>query len=184
MPKENTRENTRENTNWLKFSIGLGACLLVRLLPLRAPNLEPILAVQMPFAKNFGQFTAFLFGILSILAYDVFTGTLGYWSIFTALAYGALGILAYQFFKNKAANRRNFFLFAIFGTLFYDAVTGLMVGPLLFHQSLVNAFYGQIPFTLLHLAGNLSLALLLSPLVHYLTRENFLKNESVVLARA
>ena len=56
--------------------------------------------------------------------------------------------------------------FAIIGTLAYDAVTGLTVGPLLFHQTFYSALIGQIPFTILHLIGNTSFALLLSPLIY------------------
>ncbi len=152
--------------NWLKFVTGLVVCLLVRLLPFRPPNIEPILAVQMPFSKVYGAYVGFLFAILSIVLYDLITGTLGMWSLVTAGAYGVLGLGAAVYFKKNNANVWGFVRYAIFGTLFFDAVTGLTVGPLLFHQSFASALVGQIPFTMMHLLGNVSFAVLLSPAIY------------------
>jgi len=62
--------------------------------------------------------------------------------------------------------------FAIYGTLFFDAVTGLTVGPIFFHQFIYRILVGQIPFTALHLLGNVTLAALLSPGIY-----NFFNSE-------
>jgi uncharacterized membrane protein len=70
--------------NWLKFSVGLVLCLLVRLIPFRPPNIEPILATNMPFSKAYGPYAGFLFAFVSIVLYDVVTSTLGMWSLITA----------------------------------------------------------------------------------------------------
>ena len=155
-----------ENKNQKNLIIGLLTCLFIRLIPFRAPNVEPILATQMPFAKKYGAFTGFIFGVLSIIFYDLLTGTAGPWTLFTATAYGLLGFLAALFFKKRSASRKNFVSFAVLGTLFYDAITGLTVGPLFFHQSFMIALVGQIPFTALHLVGNVTFALLISPAVY------------------
>jgi hypothetical protein len=42
-------------------------------------------------------------------------------------------------------------------------MTGPTIGPIFFHQSLMGSIIGQIPFTLLHLLGNIIFAILLSP---------------------
>ena len=68
--------------------------------------------------------------------------------------------------------RKNYVLFAVIGTLFYDAVTGLTIGPLLWGQPFMVALIGQIPFTLLHLAGNITFAVVLSPLLYTWVVEN------------
>lgn len=148
------------------LSTGILACLSVRLIPFRAPNIEPIFATQMPFSKAYGKFAGFVFGVSSILAYDFLTHTGGVWTLITASAYGTLGIFSAWYLKNKKASRRNFALVALIGTLFYDAITGLTIGPLFFHQSFVSALVGQIPFTLMHLFGNISFALILSPAIY------------------
>src|SRR3989338_10401938 len=122
-----------QTTNNIKVAIVFAACLLFRLLPFRAPNLEPILASQMPIAKQFGGLAGFFFGALSILLYDALTGTLGPWTLLTAPMYGLLGLAAARYLKNRAG-RRHFVFFAIVGTIFYDATTGLTVGPLFFNQ--------------------------------------------------
>ena len=158
--------------NWLKFVIGLVSCLLIRLIPFRPPNIEPILATQMPFAKAYGALAGFFFAFFSIVLFDIITGTLGKWSLLTSITYGILGIAGAFYFKNRKANSWNFAKFAIAGTIFFDAVTGLSIGPLFFNQPFVEAFFGQIPFTGLHLLGNVSFALVLSPAIYRFVIEN------------
>lgn len=158
--------------NLLKFAISFLICLLVRLIPFRPPNVEPILATMMPFSRAFGGLFGFIFGFFSIIFYDVLTGTLGVWTLITASTYGVLGVISYLYFRKFKASFMNFGLFAVFGTLFFDAVTGLTIGPMIFHQSLQSAIVGQIPFTLWHLLGNVSFALVLSPALYRLVIEN------------
>lgn len=139
-------------------------CLAFRLVPGRPPNFEPILTTQMPIGKTYGGIMAFFFGVGSILLYDFVTGTWGLWTLITAPTYGALGFMGTWYLK-KRDKLRHMAVFAVFGTLFYDAITGLSVGPLIFGQPFMAAFLGQIPFTLMHLLGNVSLSLIWSPLV-------------------
>lgn len=147
------------------FGVALLGCLTFRFLPFRPPNVEPLLAVQMPFAKRYGMLTAFLFGSLSIIIFDSLTSGIGVWTLITALLYGLLGIFSALFFKSFEANAKNYALFAFIGVISYDALSGLTIGPLLFHQTLTSAFIGQIPFTILHLAGAIPFAYFLSPLI-------------------
>jgi len=156
---------TKEN-NYFRFFIALVACLLVRLLPFRAPNVEPIMATAMPFGKAYGALTGFLFGFLSIIVYDAVTSTLGTWTVLTSLSYGVIGMASAYYFQNRAATRKHFVSFAVVATLFFDATTGLLTGPLFFDQPFSVALAGQIPFTLLHLAGNVAFAAILSPHIY------------------
>lgn len=146
-------------------------CLGFRLIPFRAPNVEPILGAQMPASKIGGATLGFFFGFLSIILYDLITGTAGVWTLITATTYGLLGIFSALYFKNRIATRKNFVTFAILGTLFYDAVTGFTVGPLFFHQNFSIAFAGQIPFTALHLLGSVAAALFVSPALYGLLNQ-------------
>lgn len=167
--------------NYFKFTIGLFLCLLVRLIPLRAPNIEPILATAMPFGKQFGALAGFSFGLISVLLYDVLTGTLGVHTFFTAGAYGIIGFWSASYFKNREATAWNFVRFAVFGTLFFDAVTGLVVGPVFFNQPFSYALAGQIPFTILHLLGNVAFAAVLSPAIYkFLIRKRKRESESSI----
>lgn len=169
-------------TGWLKFVIGWSAVFLFRLIPFRLPNVEPMLATLMPFSKRYGLVGSFLFGFLGIALFDAVTSGWGIWTLVTALAYGALGPAAHVFFKNREASVKNFLYFGIVGTVAYDAVTGLTIGPLLWHQSFMVALTGQIPFTLLHLAGTIVFATFLSPALYRWVVQNevfeisFLKN--------
>src|SRR3989344_391718 len=138
--------------NYFKFFLALVVCLSVRLLPFRAPNVEPILATLMPIGRAYGALAGLAFAVLSILLYDVVTGTIGLW--------------AAHYFKNKKANKWSYVRFAIVGTFIYDALTGFTVGPLFFHQTFWGSLVGQIPFTMLHLLGNTVFAFILSPAIY------------------
>jgi len=140
----------------------------VRLIPFRAPNVEPILATTMPFSRAYGALTGFSFAVLSILLYDIITHTLGVQTLFTAGAYGVLGLWAAYYFKKNKEKKWGYVSFAVIGTLFFDAVTGLTVGPIFFHQSFMQSLIGQIPFTALHLISNVAFALILSPAIYNL----------------
>ena len=168
--------------NWLKFVIGFGCCLSIRLVPFRAPNIEPILATQMPFSKVYGAYFGFIFGFFSIIVYDLITFHFGVWSLITGAVYGLLGIIATSYFRQKEnPSRVDYALFAVFGTLLYDALTGLSIGPLFFHQSFTNAFIGQIPFTFLHLLGNVSFSIILSPVIHnFISKNKKLETQSII----
>lgn len=170
--------------SWLKLVGVFTLCLLFRLLPGRPPNVEPILASQMPMARHFGALTGFFFGVFSILFYDIVTGTVGPWTLLTASAYGVLGLGAAWYLKNRIQTRY-FVYFAIAGTLFYDAATGLTVGPLFFNQPLMAALLGQIPFTLMHLLGNVSLALVWSPFLMrwFQAQPTKIRNSNIDLVR-
>lgn len=159
------------NKNWAKYILGFSICLFVRFIPFRAPNIEPILATQMPIAKSFGKFPAFFFGAFSIFLYDALTSSIGIWTLFTALTYGIIGLWASYYLKNKNNSSVSYIKFAIFGTLFYDAITGLIIGPAFFHQPFVLAIIGQVPFTLWHLLGNIIFAMILSPAVFKFFKE-------------
>jgi uncharacterized membrane protein YuzA (DUF378 family) len=158
--------------NYFKFFVTLFLCLLVRLIPFRAPNVEPIMAATMPVGRIYGALSGFSFAVLSILIYDLVTHTLGVHTIFTAGAYGLVGLASVYYFQEREGKTMDYVRFAIYGTLFFDAFTGLTVGPIFFHQSFVGSLVGQIPFTALHLLGNITLAACLSPgLYHFLIRK-------------
>jgi len=163
-------------SNRIKFVLAWALAFIIRLLPFRPANFEPILAMLMPVSKRFGATASFAFGFLSIALFDLVTSGIGEWTYITAIAYGGLGVFSSLYFRNRAASRRNFLAFGIVGTLVYDAVTGLIPGPLFHHQSFMVALTGQIPFTLSHLAGTIAFTLVLSPVLsRWLAKEDVLE---------
>ena len=152
--------------SYLKFSLALILCLLARLIPVRVPNIEPIFATMMGVGRAYGAVAGFSFAVLSILSYDVITGTLGTQTLFTVIVYGVLGVWSAYYFNKNKENKWSYVRFAIIGTLFFDAFTGLTVGPIFFHQSFLGSLVGQVPFTALHLAGNVLFAFILSPAIY------------------
>jgi len=150
----------------IKFIIGWVVVFLIRLIPFRPPNVEPVLTTMMPFSKRYGIIGTFLFGFLSIALFDLAVAKIGQWTLITGLAYGIVGIGSWVFFRNRESTRWNYLVYAVIGTLAYDALTGLTIGPLMFGQSLAEAFLGQIPFTAMHLAGNIAFSVTLSPAIY------------------
>lgn len=145
--------------------------MAIRLIPFRAPNVEPIMASIMPLGKKYNSIASFLFGFLSIVIYDSLTSGIGIWTLITSLAYGLLGLGASFYFKNRSG-WKNYATYAVFATIVYDVLTGLTIGPLFFNQSFIVSAIGQIPFTMLHLISNVSFAIVLSPLIEmWLTHE-------------
>jgi uncharacterized membrane protein YuzA (DUF378 family) len=169
----------KSKKNYFKFTLALVLCLLVRLIPFRAPNIEPIMATTMPFSRAYGAIFGFSFAVLSILLFDITTHTLGVQTIFTVIAYGVIGLWSASYFKNYQGNVWGYARFAIMGTLFFDAFTGLTVGPIFFHQSFIVSLLGQIPFTALHLVGNVTLAFILSPAIYGLLVKKKKEKEKV-----
>ncbi len=150
----------------VKVILGWLLVFAIRLVPFRPPNFEPMMAALMPFSKGHGPIVAFLFGALGIALYDLAWGLVGSWTIVTALTYGALGILSWLYFRKRETSVRNFLIAGIAGTLLYDAVTGVAMGPLLYGQPFMEALLGQIPFTLMHLLGTVTFSIVLSPLLY------------------
>ncbi len=151
---------------WFKYSVAFLAVLLFRLLPFRAPNVEPLLSAIMPLSKSYGALPGLAFAILSIVLYDALTAGIGVWTLVAAVAYGLVSVGAYYYFKNRAASRSNFITFSIVSVVLYDAATGLTTGPLMYGQSLSAAASGQIPFTMLHLLGAVLFAAVVSPALY------------------
>jgi uncharacterized membrane protein len=162
---------------WLKYVIVFLGVLLVRLLPFRAPNVEPLLSAVMPLTKRFGMLEGAGFAVISIVLYDALTAGLGIW---TFAAYGGIAVGAHFYFQRREATRGNFVRYSIISVLVYDAVTGLTVGPLAFNQSFAAAAAGQIPFTVLHLLGAVLFAIVVSPVLHRWLQES----EAPAMAKA
>lgn len=164
-------------TNRLKYTIAFLTVFLIRLIPFRVPNVEPLMAVVMPMSKKLNGLNLFIFSFLSIFVFDLVTSGLGIWTLIAGLAYGLVGLGANYFLKNRSG-WKNYALYAFFATIFYDALTGLTIGPLFFNQSLINSLLGQIPFTILHLLGNVSFAIVISPVIErwFKKKDVFVKN--------
>ena len=152
--------------SWAKLSIAFVVCIAIRLLPppFRAPNVEPLFATMMPFAKHGGALLGFAFTFVSMVLFDVVSGHVGQWTLLTAVTYGLVGAVAPAFFK-YIPGVRGYVSYAFLGTIFFDVVTGVIGGPLLFGQPFAVALAGQIPFTMMHLVGNMTFALTLSPIL-------------------
>lgn len=171
---------------YIKPIIIFTVILVARLIPVRPPNVEPILASVLPLGKKFGFFTASVFAFTSIVIYDAFTAGIGSYTWIAAFTYTLLAIMGTLYMKNSPFRRGNYVIASIVGVIFYDVITGVLAGPIFFGQIFSVAFFGQIPFTALHLMGAIIFALVLSPILekYFKTEEvfvwNFTKKAEVV----
>ena len=165
----------------IKFLTGLAFASLFRLVPMPLPNLEPIMATTLPFAKKMGPLAGLLFALAALVSWDFISGRLGMWTLYTGIAYAAVGYYAGKFFAERKLGMKNRLGFALAATLFYDAVTALAFGWQ-FGQPLAVTVLGQIPFTAYHLLGNTIAVAVLTPLIDFYLVEN--KALDVFAARA
>jgi hypothetical protein len=145
--------------------VGFVGATLFRLIPFRPPNMEPLLSIMMPFSKKVGAFELAIFGFLSIVLHDSLTVGIGSHTWSAGGIYAVLGLVSCTYFKNRAFSSTSFTTFSVASILFFDIMTGVVLGPIISGGSFVVAFVGQIPFTALHLMGGVFFALTLSPLI-------------------
>ena len=148
-----------------KYIAGFVATLLFRLLSpfLGWWNISPLMATELAGSKAYGPWVGGIYGALSMVLLDVTMGKVGSWTTLTAGTYGIVGVWGSYFLRNRPASARNFLLASVAGTLFFDLITGVLAGPLLFGQTWMSAIVGQVPFTFRHLAGNSLFAVTLAP---------------------
>ncbi len=167
---EGIRNKNTFRKSGLKYAFGFLFTFGVLLLP-RPPNIEPVLTTTMPFGKRWGWFAGFLFGFSSIILYNLLKPTPGFaafgiWTWVTAAMYGLIGIGAGIYLKNKLNKVKYYVGFGVLATLIYDFITGPIMSSYAFHMTFMQALIGQIPFTLLHLLGNVVGAIFVSPLIY------------------
>lgn len=157
-----------------KFILGFVGTIVFRLASpfLGMWNVSPLMATELAGAKAYGPAVGFFYGAGSIALVDLIMGKIGSWTLITAITYGAVGVWGAFFLKRKQASAKNFVIASIVGTLFFDLVTGVLMGPLLYDQAWSAAIIGQIPFTLRHLAGNVLFAIVLAPWFYRVVMEN------------
>jgi len=148
-----------------KYAVGFAGTLVFRLISpfLGMWNVSPLMATEVAGSKAYGPWVGGLYGALSIILLDIVVGRAGTWTIVTGITYGAVGVWAAYFMKKRSATSINFVMASITGTLFFDLITGVLMGPLFYGQPWMSAIVGQIPFTLRHLVGNIAFASMLAP---------------------
>jgi hypothetical protein len=158
---------------YLKVAILFLGAIFYRLIPVRPPNVEPILSTVMPLSKNFSRVLSVLFPFASIVLYDFLTAGIGghTWSV--AFTYSAIGLASYFYFQRKSLSYKHTVPFTIYSILFFDIVTGLIIGPAFGSQTFMTALVGQIPFTLLHLMGGALFTLVATPAISKFLTTNY-----------
>jgi hypothetical protein len=89
--------------------------------------------------------------------------SVGLWTLFGILTWGAV---AFIFSRERAGySPFSFVKMGVIGTLVFDAVTGVILSPIVWGMPFSDALIGQIPFTAKHLLGMMMVSMLVAPLI-------------------
>lgn len=166
---------------FLKILLIWAVTLGLWLLPMRPPNVEPLLAGVLPIGKRYGFFAGLVFCFFSVVFHDAITASVGVWTWIVAVLFGLIG--AGSVILSRYKNRYVAYgVYAFVTTIIFDAITGLGIGPIFFGQPFMEALMGQIPFTINHVIGNVILAVALSPLLESTIIKNSRLESDALLA--
>jgi hypothetical protein len=161
-------------TRLVILGIGLGVTTALRWARI-FPNNDPIMAVMLPCAKR-GRAAAFAFPVVAMVLFDILSRRVGIWTVVTAGTYGLLG-LGFSFAYSALGKRgrrigpATFLVSGVVGVLVFDFITGPILSSAMFRMSFAQAFVGQIPFTLKHLASVSAYTLVVSPSLDWVLRQ-------------
>jgi biotin transporter BioY len=161
-------------TKLVLLAVSLGVTTALRFVRL-FPNNDPIMAVMLSNAKR-GRLSAVAFPVVAMVLFDVLSQRVGVWTVITAATYGLLGLgfsYAYSALtkRGRSIGAAMFLVSGVAGVLVFDFVTGPIMSSALFHMSFAEAFVGQIPFTLKHLASVAAYSLVVSPALDWVLRQ-------------
>jgi hypothetical protein len=161
-------------TRLVILGVSLGVSTALRWVRL-FPNNDPIMAVMLPCAKR-GRAAAFAFPMVAMVLFDILSRKVGIWTAVTAGTYGLLG-LGFSFVYSALGKRgrrigpATFVVSGVVGVLVFDFITGPILSSAMFRMSFAQAFVGQIPFTLKHLASVSAYTLVVSPSLDWVLRQ-------------
>ena len=129
----------------LPISILWSSCLLGRLIGnLLAAPVIPLFAVQQTIQTHFGLRMGILFMIGQLLVMDLIFCTAGITTI------GVIGAAISVLLITKLCTKNSVWQ-PFITVILFDVITGLAMGPLVWHQPFYAALAGQIPHTCIHL---------------------------------
>lgn len=129
----------------LPISILWSGCLLGRLLgTLLVAPVIPLFAVQQTVQTSFGLHIGICFTITQLFVMNLIGHTLGITTV--GIIGGAVSASLVAILCTKNSFWRPFITVILF-----DVITGLCMGPLVWHQPFCVALMGQIPHTCIHL---------------------------------
>jgi hypothetical protein len=167
----------------LKYLISVLLCNGIRLLRI-IPNNDPIMGCMLPFSKQGRWWQGALFALITMISFDFLAMKVGLWTVTTGLTYAGLGLMFHLIYKRVGKVRLKHYLGSgVLGVLIFDFVTGVLFGPAMFGMSFAQAFFGQIPFTIIHLVTVTGFVLIITPVLDRAVVSNPVLEDSAVLNR-
>ncbi len=149
----------------LKYLASLLFCNVYRFLRL-FPNNDPLIGFALPFARTGKWWHSTIFVFIAVFSFDFLTSGIGIWTYGTALAYSLVTLMFHLYVRHrKEIGLAVYAKSSIVGILVFDFLTGPVLSSYAFGMPFEVAFFGQIPFTLTHLASGLAFTLMLAPVL-------------------
>jgi hypothetical protein len=143
------------------YFVGFAVAQFLRILRV-FPNNDPIMGFVLPASKNEEWWKGPLFAFSAMFLFDLFTG-FGIWTFVTAGTYALVAFGARAYMKGKKSSFGLYAKTGFFGILFFDFVTGPLMGTFIFGQNFFAVTLLQIPFTLMHVFSGILLASIIVP---------------------
>jgi len=150
---------------------------------LKAVGAPPNIEMLMPFVLAAGLAGGPLYGLALGGCvrglYDVYQGWAGPWTLLTAPSYAVVGlVVGFAGLRWKVRSRTGMMALAGAATLVYDVLTMALFG-LWMGMPLQVLVVGQVPFSIMHVAGNMLFCFLLAPTLTGAVRELVFEESAV-----
>jgi len=165
----------------VKYLLSILLCNGIRFLRF-VPNNDPIMGCMLPFSKQGRWWQGALFALITMVSFDFLTMRVGLWTGVTAVTYAGLGLMFHLIYKRVGKVKLKHYLGSgVLGVLIFDLVTGVLFGPAMFGMSFAQAFFGQIPFTVMHLVTVTGFVLIITPVLDRAVVSNPTLEDTAVL---
>ena len=171
-----------EKGNYVKLILSLLIANAIRLLKI-IPNNDPIMGMMLPYSRQERWWVSPLFAFITMASFDVLTNKIGIWTLVTSFTYAAIALVFQFAYRRMRPTMGSYLVSGAFGVLVFDFVTGPVMSSYMFGMSFAEAFFGQVPFTALHLLSVSFFVLFLTPILDKSLIDNIALEDTVVMKK-
>ena len=167
---------------FIKLTLSIIFCNAYRLLRL-IPNNDPIMGMMLPYSRQERWWVSPLFAFITMASFDALTNSIGIWTLVTSSTYAAIALAFHFAYRRMRPTMSTYLVSGAFGVLVFDFVTGPVMSSYTFGMSFAEAFFGQVPFTALHLLSVSFFVLFLTPILDKSLIDNIALEDTVVMKK-
>lgn len=176
---------------WIKCILGWLICFAIILVPLQPYSIfiggfplgdaHPMIAILMPFAEKLGVLGSAIYTLIySISFFAIWRPDLPNWIFVQGFAYAVVLALAALLLKKNKVKILGYVLYAFIGSILFDIIYRVPVGPLQYGQPILSALKEQMPYTFMRAIINTIYALILSfPIYRWIVMNPRLESDAI-----